>query len=73
MGAFSIWHWLVLILWIANIFFTGRVIWRMGFHPLWVIPLLVPLLETFLLWFAAYKPWPSGSPRWRGGTVKATK
>jgi hypothetical protein len=63
MGSFSFVHWLIIVAVIANIAFIFRIIWRMGFNPLWGLCLCVPLVNVVALWFAAFRPWPNGSPR----------
>jgi hypothetical protein len=62
-GSISIVHWLIVFAVIANIVFVFRIIWRMGFNPLWGLFMFVPLLNVVVFWFAAFRPWPKGSPR----------
>jgi hypothetical protein len=63
MGSVPIWHWLIVLTTLANAFFYFRIVWRMGFHPLWGLIAMIPVLNVVLFWFAAYKAWPEGSPR----------
>lgn len=63
MGSFSIWHWLIVASVLANAFFLGRILWRMGFSPLWLLVSWVPLFNTIGFWLVASKPWPKAAER----------
>jgi len=60
MDGLSIWHWAVVVLWVAIVvppfvkFFqrTGRSVWRAIF-------LLIPLLNIIALWTLAFIRWPA--------------
>ncbi len=74
---FSIWHWIILVLWIV-VFGVPfwRIVGRTGNSPALSLLLLVPLVNIVFLWWLAFGKWPvisggtgaaSGSLKPRGG------
>ncbi|HTK02771.1 MAG TPA: hypothetical protein VL522_24310 [Bordetella sp.] len=64
MGSFSIWHWIVVALFLAAFVWPlSRVISKAGFSRLWVLLLFVPIGNLIGLWLLAFVPWPSREPR----------
>jgi hypothetical protein len=59
MGAFSIWHWLVLLLTVAAIYASGRILWRLGISPLWLLLAWIPGINVALLFWLAHAKWPN--------------
>lgn len=59
MGAFSIWHWIVLIVMLATAVVP---FWKIFPRAGWPAPLsllmLVPLANLILIWVLAFKRWP---------------
>ena len=59
MGSFSIWHWLIVIVYIL---FWVVPFWRIFPRAGWPSPLsllmLIPLVNLVLLWVLAFKRWP---------------
>jgi hypothetical protein len=59
MGSFSIWHWLVLLVYFAVIVVPcWRIVSKAGFHGAWALLALVPLVNLIMLWVFAFVPWP---------------
>jgi hypothetical protein len=58
MGQFSIFHWLILFVLLANLIPISRILSRTGHSPLWCLLILFPFLNMILLWVFAFKSWP---------------
>jgi hypothetical protein len=59
MGAFSLWHWLVLLVVAAAFIIPAwRIAAKAGFPGALSLLLLVPLLGIVLLWVFAFIRWP---------------
>ncbi len=60
MGAFSIWHWLVLIIYalVLGVPFA-RILRRAGYSRWFVIGFVIPVVNLFALWGLAFAPWPA--------------
>ena len=73
MGALSLWHWLLFLLWLAfaifGIWCSVRIIRRAGYSGWWVLILLVPVVNIVMVWVFAFSNWPAlrgaggGAPR----------
>ncbi len=59
MDSFSIWHWLILVVWLA-IFIVPlwRIVSRAGFPGALALLAIIPLLNIVLLWVFAFVKWP---------------
>lgn len=60
-GAFSIWHWLVLVVFfgIAWIIPAWMIVKKAGYSPAWSLLGFIPILNVLLLWVFAFIQWPS--------------
>lgn len=61
MGAFSIWHILILVL-IVAVFYVPpvvKILRRMGFSGWWVLIGIISPLNIIALWVLAYANWPA--------------
>ena len=59
MDYWSIWHWVVFILFAVLILYPiGRILDRIGFSPFWSALALVPFANLVGLWILAVSPWP---------------
>jgi hypothetical protein len=58
MGAFSIWHWLVLLAALSTIVPIAKVLSRAGLNPWWAALTFVPVVGWLGLWAFAYTRWP---------------
>jgi len=59
MAAFSIWHWLILMLLILLIVWPVRkILRRMGFSGWWAVVMFIPAANYIGLWVLAESPWP---------------
>ena len=63
MGSFSIWHWIVLLLFLVpNLLFIPAVK-RTGFPAWWVVLSFIPVVGLAVLWVWAYAKWPAQPER----------
>ena len=63
MGSFSIWHWLIVLLFLVpNLIFIPAVR-KTGFSAWWVVLSLIPVVGVVVLWVWAYAKWPSQPER----------
>ena len=58
MGAFSIWHLIVVGAALATVIPAAKVLGRVGLSPWWSILAIVPLVGWFAMWAFAFAPWP---------------
>lgn len=59
MGSFSIWHWLIIIVWLAAFLVPAwRIAAKAGFPGALSLLLLIPLLNVVLIWIFAFIKWP---------------
>jgi len=59
MGSLSIWHWIVVLLYIFVLVFpTARILSRVGLSGWWSILALIPLINLIALWIFAFVSWP---------------
>jgi hypothetical protein len=58
-GSFSIWHWLILLVYVAIFVTPGwRIIRKAGYPGAWSVLMLVPLVNIIMLWVFAFTQWP---------------
>lgn len=59
MGSFSIWHWIILVVWLA-VFIVPlwRIVSKAGFPGALALLAIIPLLNIVLLWVFAFVKWP---------------
>jgi len=48
----------LLIVWAIQMAMFARFVTRFGFHPAWVLAVLIPFASLVMLWFVAFAPWP---------------
>lgn len=59
MGSFSIWHWLILIIYVAIIVVPfWRIFKKAGYTGALSLLALIPLVNIILLWVFAFSKWP---------------
>ena len=59
MGHFSIWHWLILLIYIGIIMVPcWRIVGKAGYAGAWSLLALVPLVNMIMLWVFAFSQWP---------------
>lgn len=59
MGSFSVWHWLIVFIWIAAFIVPGwRIAKKAGFSGALSLLLLIPLVNIVVLWVFAFVRWP---------------
>ena len=63
MGSFSIWHWSIILLYVA-VFVVPcwRIVSKAGFPGALSLLALVPLVNVILLWVFAFVRWPNERP-----------
>jgi hypothetical protein len=60
MGSMSIWHWIVVLLYIFVLVFpVARILSRLGMSRWWSALAIIPLLNLVGLWILAFVPWPN--------------
>jgi membrane associated rhomboid family serine protease len=58
--SFSLWHWVIAILFIFVIGFpVARILGRLGLPKALVILAFIPIVNWIALWLLAYAKWPS--------------
>jgi uncharacterized membrane protein YhaH (DUF805 family) len=63
MGSFSIWHWLIVLLFLVpNLMFIPAVR-KTGYSAWWVVLSFIPVVGLVVLWVWAYAQWPSQPER----------
>ena len=59
MGSFSIWHWLILLIWLAAFLVPAwRIASKAGFPGALSLLLLSPLVNIVMVWVFAFIRWP---------------
>jgi len=59
MGTFSIFHWLIFLIYVAVFVIPiAKVLRRLGFSPWLALLAIVPLVNVIMLWIFAYGRWP---------------
>jgi hypothetical protein len=61
MGAFSIWHWLVFVVFfgIGWLIPAWMIVKKAGYSPAWALFGFIPIANLLLLWVFAFARWPS--------------
>lgn len=60
MGQFSIWHWIVTLLYLALILVPMAAVMRKaGYSRAWAIVFVIPVLNLLALWVFAFSRWPA--------------
>jgi len=60
MGSFSIWHWLIVLIWVAVFVVPGwRIASKAGFSGALSLLLLIPLVNIIMIWVFAFMKWPN--------------
>lgn len=60
MGSFSIWHWLIVLVWLAVIGVPfWRIVRRTGNPAALSLLIFVPLVNLVFLWWLAFGRWPA--------------
>ena len=60
MGSFSIWHWIILLFYIAIIVVPfWRIASKAGYSGAWSLVAIIPLVNIIFLWVFAFANWPS--------------
>ena len=57
-GGFSVWHWLVLAIFVAWAVAVGKILKRLGFNPAWAILSVFPPISLLGIWMIAMAEWP---------------
>ena len=59
-GSFSIWHWLIVLLFIVGpAWLFSRIVAKAGFSGWWALAGLVPPVNLVFLWVFAFSKWPT--------------
>ncbi len=59
MGSLSIWHWLIVLVFIISyVWPVALIIKKAGFSPWWVLLMFVPIGNIIGLWLLATAKWP---------------
>jgi len=62
MGMFSIFHWLIVFVLLANLIPAARILKRTGHNPAWCLLFFFPVINLIMFWVFAFKPWPIDKP-----------
>jgi hypothetical protein len=52
--------WLIVLVLLANIVPAAKILHRTGHNPAWCVLYFFPIVNLFIFWFFAFKPWPIG-------------
>jgi hypothetical protein len=63
MGEFSIFHWLIVFAILSMAIPWAKILSRTGHNAAWCVFCFFPLINLILLWFFAFKPWPTEKPK----------
>jgi hypothetical protein len=59
MGSMSIWHWLIVLIYLFLLGYpVTRILRRLGYSAWWVIIAFIPLGNLIGLWFLSFVRWP---------------
>ena len=60
MGGFSLWHWIILVLFAFVVGYpVSRILGRLGLPKALAVLAFVPLINWIALWVLAYAEWPA--------------
>ena len=60
MHSFSIWHWLIALIFLLIFFWPlWKIVGRTGHPAILAILFLIPIANIFLVWFLALSKWPA--------------
>ena len=59
MGSFSIWHWIIVIAFLAPMWPIGTILKKAGFSPWWALLYVVPIGNLIALFVFANAKWPA--------------
>lgn len=60
MGSFSIFHWLILLIWLGVFVYPlWRIVSKAGFPGALALLAFVPILNLIMLWVFAFVEWPA--------------
>jgi hypothetical protein len=63
MGEFSVVHWLIVAMLLANLVPVAKILSRTGHNAGWCVFVFFSLVNLILLWFFAFKSWPIDKPK----------
>jgi hypothetical protein len=59
MGSLSIWHWLIVIIWLAVFMVPAwRIASKAGYPGALSLLLVIPIVNIILIWLFAFSRWP---------------
>jgi len=59
MGSFSIWHWLIVIFWVAIFLVPAwRIATKAGYSGALSLLTLIPVVNIVIIWVFAFVKWP---------------
>lgn len=60
LASFSIWHWMIVGIWLFVLVFPmWRIATKAGFSGAWSLLMLIPLLNVVMMWVFAFVKWPT--------------
>ena len=60
MGSLSIWHWLILIIYVGfGLVGAVKILGRAGHSAWWSVLVLIPVVNMVALWIFSRAPWPT--------------
>ncbi len=64
MGGLSIWHWLIVLIYVGAVIFpVSRILQRLGLSGWWSLLSVVPIVNIVALWALAVVSWPQGESK----------
>lgn len=60
MGSFSVWHWLILLLYLVVVLVPAyKIVSKAGYSGWWCLLLLIPVVNLVMIWVFAFSRWPA--------------
>lgn len=59
MSSFGMWHWLIILVWLAVFIVPAwRIVGKAGFPGAFALLAVIPLVNVVMLWVFAFVKWP---------------
>ena len=60
MGTFSVWHWIIVVVYLFVLMFpTAKILKKAGYSGWWCVLAVIPVVNLIFLWVFAFIAWPN--------------